>query len=68
MSAPSLVLLRKFIQSITEQAARVPVTVRLNAQITGNLPIHCVFQLLKTYAFNKNKVQIKVSLLLFHLS
>ncbi|KAH9287331.1 Integrator complex subunit 2 [Echinococcus granulosus] len=46
-------------QSIAAQAAHVPVTACLNAHITGNLPIHCVFQLLKNHAFNKNRVQIK---------
>uniref|UniRef100_A0A5K3FK48 Fanconi anemia group A protein n=1 Tax=Mesocestoides corti TaxID=53468 RepID=A0A5K3FK48_MESCO len=46
-------------QSIATHAAHVPVTVGLSAQLTGNLPIHCVYQLLKTHAFSKNRVQIK---------
>ncbi|KAL5111965.1 Integrator complex subunit 2 [Taenia crassiceps] len=46
-------------QSIATQAAHVPVTVRLNANTTGNLPIHCVFELMRDHAFNKNRIQIK---------
>ncbi|VDL16946.1 unnamed protein product [Hymenolepis diminuta] len=46
-------------QFITTQAANVPVTVRLNANMKGNLPIHCVNELLTTHAFNKNRVHIK---------
>ncbi|KAL5960543.1 Integrator complex subunit 2 [Taenia solium] len=46
-------------QSIATQAAHVPVTVRLNSNTTGNLPLHCVFELMRDHAFNKNRVQIK---------
>nr|CDS31860.1 integrator complex subunit 2 [Hymenolepis microstoma] len=46
-------------QFITTQAANVPVTVRLNANMKSNLPIHCVNELLTTHAFNKNRVHIK---------
>lgn len=54
-----------FIQEIfTEQvvaahAVKVPVTVNLNANIHGYLPIHCIHQLLKSRAFSKHKVVIK---------
>lgn len=54
-----------FIQEIfTEQvvaahAAKVPVTVNLNANIQGYLPIHCIHQLFKSRAFSKHKVVIK---------
>ncbi|KAM7540745.1 hypothetical protein Aperf_G00000044286 [Anoplocephala perfoliata] len=46
-------------QFIATLAANVPVTVRLSGRMTGSLPIHCVNELLKTCAFNKNRVQIK---------
>lgn len=54
-----------FIQEIfTEQvvvahAVKVPVTMNLNANIQGYLPIHCIHQLLKSRAFSKHKVSIK---------
>lgn len=54
-----------FIQEIfTEQvvaahAAKVPVTINLNGNIHGYLPIHCIHQLLKSRAFSKHKVVIK---------
>ncbi|KAL7061440.1 hypothetical protein AAHC03_01409 [Spirometra sp. Aus1] len=46
-------------QLIAAQAAHVPVTVNLNAQMAGHLPIHCVHQLLRSHTFSKNRVQIK---------
>ncbi|KAK2149074.1 hypothetical protein LSH36_469g02035 [Paralvinella palmiformis] len=54
-----------FIQEIfTEQivaahAVKVHVTQGLNAHISGYLPIHCIYHLLKTRAFSKHKVNIK---------
>lgn len=38
---------------------KVPVTTNLNANITGYLPIHCIYQLLKSRVFTKHKVSIK---------
>ena len=38
---------------------RVPVTAGLNSDITGFLPVHCIYQLLKSRAFNKHRVPIK---------
>ncbi|KAL3858011.1 hypothetical protein ACJMK2_012627 [Sinanodonta woodiana] len=46
-------------QVITSHAVTVPVTVGLNSNINGYLPIHCIYQLLKSRAFSKYKVPIK---------
>ena len=48
-----------FNQVVTEHAVLVPVTSGLNAEITGFLPVHCIYQLLKSKAFNKHRVLIK---------
>uniref|UniRef100_A0A8D0CEV5 Integrator complex subunit 2 n=1 Tax=Scleropages formosus TaxID=113540 RepID=A0A8D0CEV5_SCLFO len=46
-------------QVVTAHAVRVAVTNNLSANITGFLPIHCIYQLLKSRAFTKYKVSIK---------
>lgn len=46
-------------QVVTAHAVKVPVTLNLNANIPGYLPIHCIHQLLKSRAFSKHKVPIK---------
>uniref|UniRef100_A0A8D9APX7 Integrator complex subunit 2 n=1 Tax=Cacopsylla melanoneura TaxID=428564 RepID=A0A8D9APX7_9HEMI len=46
-------------QVVTSHAVKVPVTGNLNANISGFLPIHCIYQLLKSRAFIKHKVPIK---------
>lgn len=46
-------------QTVTAHAVKVPVTKNLNDSISGFLPIHCIYQLLKSRAFTKNKVSIK---------
>ncbi|XP_064619971.1 integrator complex subunit 2-like [Lineus longissimus] len=46
-------------QVVTSHAVKVAVTPRLNADLAGFLPIHCIFQLLKSRAFSKHKVPIK---------
>ncbi|XP_072515420.1 integrator complex subunit 2 [Salminus brasiliensis] len=46
-------------QVVTAHAVRVAVTNSLSANITGFLPIHCIYQLLKSRAFTKHKVSIK---------
>ncbi|XP_072326031.1 integrator complex subunit 2 isoform X2 [Scyliorhinus torazame] len=46
-------------QVVTAHAVRVPVTSNLSATITGFLPIHCIYQLLRSRAFTKHKVSIK---------
>uniref|UniRef100_A0A1A9W910 Integrator complex subunit 2 n=1 Tax=Glossina brevipalpis TaxID=37001 RepID=A0A1A9W910_9MUSC len=46
-------------QVVASHAVRVPVTPRLNANIPGYLPVHCIHQLLKSRAFLKHKVPIK---------
>uniref|UniRef100_A0A8C6LEX6 Integrator complex subunit 2 n=1 Tax=Nothobranchius furzeri TaxID=105023 RepID=A0A8C6LEX6_NOTFU len=40
-------------------AVRVAVTNNLSANISGFLPIHCIYQLLRSRAFTKHKVSIK---------
>ncbi|XP_067388329.1 Fanconi anemia group J protein homolog [Emydura macquarii macquarii] len=44
---------------VTAHAVRVPVTGNLGANITGFLPIHCIYQLLRSRSFTKHKVSIK---------
>ena len=44
---------------MTSHAVRVPVTPELNSDISGFLPVHCIYQLLKCRAFNKHRVPIK---------
>ncbi|CAH1402206.1 unnamed protein product [Nezara viridula] len=46
-------------QVVTAHAVKVPVTLNLNANISGFLPVHCIHQLLKSRAFTKYKVPIK---------
>ncbi|XP_064613118.1 LOW QUALITY PROTEIN: integrator complex subunit 2-like [Liolophura sinensis] len=46
-------------QVITSHAVTVPITENLNANMTGFLPVHCIYQLLKTRTFSKYKVPIK---------
>jgi integrator complex subunit 2 len=46
-------------QVVTAHAVKVPVTMNLNANISGYLPVHCIHQLLKSRAFSKHKVPIK---------
>uniref|UniRef100_A0A8C6NQG4 Integrator complex subunit 2 n=1 Tax=Nothobranchius furzeri TaxID=105023 RepID=A0A8C6NQG4_NOTFU len=46
-------------QVVTAHAVRVAVTNNLSANISGFLPIHCIYQLLRSRAFTKHKVSIK---------
>lgn len=46
-------------QVVAAHAVNVPVTKSLNANLSGYLPIHCVYQLLKSRAFSKSRVSIK---------
>lgn len=46
-------------QTVAAHAVKVPVTRRLNSTVSGFLPVHCIYQLLKSRAFTKNKVPIK---------
>uniref|UniRef100_A0A1A7YXK9 Integrator complex subunit 2 n=1 Tax=Iconisemion striatum TaxID=60296 RepID=A0A1A7YXK9_9TELE len=46
-------------QVVTAHAVRVAVTNNLSASISGFLPIHCIYQLLRSRAFTKHKVSIK---------
>lgn len=44
---------------VAAHAVTVPVTIALNASMSGYLPIHCVYQLLKSRSFSKSQVSIK---------
>ncbi|KAK6190857.1 hypothetical protein SNE40_002632 [Patella caerulea] len=46
-------------QVIASHAVSIPVTEGLNANMVGYLPIHIIFQLLKSRVFSKHKVPIK---------
>ncbi|CAG7720553.1 unnamed protein product [Allacma fusca] len=46
-------------QVITQHAVRVPVTTNLKSSIAGFLPVHCVYQLIKSRACMKHRVPIK---------
>ncbi|XP_055840595.1 integrator complex subunit 2 isoform X2 [Episyrphus balteatus] len=46
-------------QVVAAHAVKVPVTLNLNANIPGYLPVHCIHQLLKCKTFLKHKVTIK---------
>lgn len=41
---------------ITAHAVKVPVTSNLNSGIQGFLPVHCIYQLLRSRAFTRHKV------------
>ncbi|XP_036319768.1 integrator complex subunit 2 [Rhagoletis pomonella] len=47
-------------QVVASHAVRVPVTPNLNANISGYLSVHCIHQLLKSRAFLKHRVPIKL--------
>ena len=46
-------------ETITSHAIKVPVTPNLNSSLTGFLPVHCIYQLLRSRAFSKNRVPIR---------
>ncbi|XP_065348330.1 integrator complex subunit 2 [Cloeon dipterum] len=46
-------------QVVTAHAVKVPVTANLSGQTSGFLPVHCIYQLLKSRAFSKHRVPIK---------
>nr|CAG4642304.1 EOG090X0154 [Evadne anonyx] len=46
-------------QVVTSHAVRVPVTPALTGDVSGFLPVHCIYQLLKSRAFSKHRVPIK---------
>ena len=52
-----------FPQVVALHAVKVPVTQNLNANMSGYLPLHCIYQLLKSRAFSKHRVAIKVSVI-----
>ncbi|KAF0293935.1 Integrator complex subunit 2 [Amphibalanus amphitrite] len=45
-------------QVVTAHAVKVKVTPSLSADIPGTLPVHCIYQLLKSRAFTKHRVPI----------
>jgi hypothetical protein len=57
-----LILSVLILQVVTSHAVKVAVTPHLNADLAGFLPIHCIYQLLKSRAFSKHKVPIKVGI------
>ena len=46
-------------QVVAAHAMKIPVTKRLNSSMTGYLPVHCIYQLLKTRAFSQGRVPVK---------
>nr|CAB3256441.1 integrator complex subunit 2 [Phallusia mammillata] len=44
---------------VAAHATQVPVTKNLNDAMTGYLPVHCVYQLLKTRAFSQGRISVK---------
>lgn len=46
-------------EMIAAHAVKVPVTCNLSAEYSGYLPVHCIYQLLKSRAFSKHKVSVK---------
>lgn len=60
-----LILTDSFLfQVVTAHAVTVPVTPQLSSDDTGFLPIHCVHQLLRSRAFTKHAVPVKVRTLI----
>ena len=51
-------------QVVTAHAVTVPVTPQLSSNDAGFLPIHCVHQLLRSRAFTKHAVPVKVGILI----
>ena len=45
---------------VTAHAVTVPVTPHLSSEDAGFLPIHCMHQLLRSRAFTKHAVPVKV--------
>jgi len=52
------------LQVVTAHAVTVPVTPQLSSNDTGFLPIHCLHQLLRSRAFTKHAVPVKVQTLI----
>ena len=46
-------------QVVAAHAMKIPVTKRLSSSMTGYLPVHCIYQLLKTRAFSQGRVPVK---------
>lgn len=46
-------------QVVAEHAVKVPVTKKLSADTSGFLPVHCIYQLLKSHTFSKHNINIK---------
>ena len=46
-------------QVVAAHAMKIPVTKCLNSSMTGYLPVHCIYQLLKTRAFSQGRVPVK---------
>lgn len=46
-------------QVVAAHAMKISVTKNLNAAMTGYLPVHCIYQLLKTRAFSQGRVPVQ---------
>ena len=46
-------------QVVAAHAMKISVTKNLNSAMTGYLPVHCIYQLLKTRAFSQGRVPVK---------
>ena len=46
-------------QVVASHAMKIPITKKLNASMIGYLPVHCIYQLLKTRAFSQGRVPVK---------
>ncbi|CAK8692806.1 unnamed protein product [Clavelina lepadiformis] len=44
---------------VAAHATKIPVTKNLNAAMPGYLPVHCIYQLLKTRTFSQSRVPVK---------
>lgn len=51
---------------MAQHAVRVPVTRALSAAVTGYLPVHCFFHMMKARIFAKHKVSVKVKAVFFY--
>jgi hypothetical protein len=47
-------------RDIAEKAAHIAITERLNAKVTGYLPVNCVAHLLQSRSFSRYNIDIQV--------
>ena len=51
------------LQVVTSHAVKVSVTEKLNADVSGCLPAHCIYHLLRSRTFTKHQVFVAISCL-----